>query len=91
MKSRGLVGKQVVGSGGWTIGTVKEIDFDETSWRIGSIEIELDRFVAEEYQMKKLLSRTTIAVDVASVHAIGDHVVLTVTKPQLQRMVSFQK
>lgn len=41
--------------------------------------------------MKKLLSRTTVAVDVASVHAMGDHVVLTVTKPELQRLVSFLK
>lgn len=31
MRSGALLGKQVVGSGGWTIGKVKEIAFDETS------------------------------------------------------------
>ena len=91
MKSGGLIGKEVVGSGGWTIGRVREIVFDETTWRIGSLEVKLDRSVAEEYQMKRLLRSTTLVVDVASVHAVGDHIMLSVTKPQLGQLVSFRK
>jgi len=91
MKSRRLIGMQVVGSEGWTIGKVRDIVFDETTWRIGSLEVKLDRSVAEEYQMKKLLSRTTLVVDVASVHAVGDHLMLSITKPELGKMVSFRK
>jgi sporulation protein YlmC with PRC-barrel domain len=88
MKSRRLLGKEVVGAGGFRIGKIKEIVFDEKSWCIGTLEVELDRSVAEEYQMKKLLARTSLMVDVSSVKAVGDHVLLSVTKPELRRMVS---
>jgi len=91
MKSKGIIGKEVVGSGGWTIGEVRDIVFDETNWRIGSLEVKLDRSVAEEYQMKKLLTRATLTIDVASVRAVGDHIMLSVTKPELGHMVSFRK
>jgi sporulation protein YlmC with PRC-barrel domain len=88
MKSGRLLGKQVVGSGGWRIGRVKDIIFDETTWRIEALEVRLDRKVAQEYRMKRLLLRTRLEVDVKSVHAIGDHVLLSVTKPGLRRMLS---
>jgi sporulation protein YlmC with PRC-barrel domain len=88
MKSGRLLGKQIVGAGGWRIGKVKDIIFDETTWRIGSLEVTLDRKVAQEYQMKKILLRTSLEVDVKLVHAIGDHVLLSVTKPELRRMLS---
>jgi sporulation protein YlmC with PRC-barrel domain len=88
MRSEGLIGKQVVGSGGWTIGRIKGIVFDETNWRIGSLEVDLDPNVAKEYEMNKLLSRTTVNVDVNAVHGIGDHVILSISKPQLRALVS---
>jgi len=88
MKGRRLLGKQVVGASGWRIGKVKDLIFDETTWRIGSLEVTLDRKVAQEYQMKKILVRTSLEVDVKMVHAIGDHVLLSVTKPGLRRMLS---
>ncbi len=88
MKSRRLLGKQVVGASGWRIGKVKDLIFDETTWHIGSIEVTLDRNVAQEYQMKKILLRTALEVDVKLVHAVGDHVLLSVTKPELRRMLS---
>jgi sporulation protein YlmC with PRC-barrel domain len=91
MKSGGILGKEVIGSGGWKIGKITELVFDENSWRIGSIEVVLDPEVAKEYEMKKLLSRTTINVDVSSVHAIGTHVILSITKPELREMISHKK
>jgi sporulation protein YlmC with PRC-barrel domain len=88
MKSGRLLGTQVVGAGGWRIGKVKEIIFDDTTWRIGSLEVALDRNVAKEYHMSKILLRTALMVDVKMIKAIGDHVLLTVTKPQLRLMLS---
>ena len=83
-----MIGKQVVGSGGWTIGRIKGIDFDETSWRIGSLEVDLDPNVAKEYEMKKLLARTTVNVDVNTVHGMGITLILSISKPQLRALVS---
>ncbi len=88
MKAGKLLGKQVVGSRGWKIGKVKELVFDENTWQIGALEVELNRTVAQDYQMKKLLGRSSIAVKVDSVHAVGDQVILAVTKPELRRLVA---
>jgi sporulation protein YlmC with PRC-barrel domain len=90
MRAKQLLGKQVVGADGWKIGKVKEIVFDEKSWQIQSLEVELDRSVAEEYDMKKLLSRTSLQVAVSSVKAVGDHFLLSVTKSELRRMISHE-
>ena len=90
MRSRNLIGKEVVGARGWKIGKVKELIFDEGTWKIVSVEVELERRVAEEYRMKRLLSRTDVKLAVESVRAVGDHVILSVTKPELRRMVASQ-
>ncbi|MGA7923026.1 MAG: PRC-barrel domain-containing protein [Thermoplasmata archaeon] len=90
MKTGILVGKEVVGSNGWKIGKIRDVTFNEKTWQIGSLDIQLERSVAEEYQMKALLTRPTLSVDVSSVHAVGDHVILSVTKPELREMVTTQ-
>ncbi len=88
MKSGSLIGKQVVASAGWKIGVVKEIVFDERSWRIGALEVELEKSVAEEFEMKKLLSRTSVEVGVDTVRAVGDHVILGVDKDELRKIIA---
>ncbi|MHB1435087.1 MAG: PRC-barrel domain-containing protein [Thermoplasmata archaeon] len=91
MKSGELIGKEVVGSGGWKIGRINELIFDGHNWRISHIEINLDGDVAKEFEMKKLLSKTAINVDVASIHGVGDHVMLSLTKANLQEMAEQKK
>ncbi len=88
MKSDTLIGKQVVASAGWTIGTVKEIVFDDKTWRIGAIEVELEKPIAEEFEMKKLLSRTSVEIGVDTIRAVGDHVILAVDKPELRMIIA---
>jgi sporulation protein YlmC with PRC-barrel domain len=91
MKISGLVGREVLGSGGWRIGRVQEVVFDETNWQIRSLDVKLDRSVAQEFQMKKLFFKTTVKIDVTSVHAVGDHIMLSVTKSQLGKMAMIRK
>ena len=88
MKIRAVLGKEVVGAGGWEIGKVEDAVVDEASWKVTALVVRLHGPVAEEYRMKHLLSRTTVDVAIASVHAVGTHVILSVTKPELRRMVS---
>ena len=88
MKGRRLIGKEVVGARGWKIGKVKDIVFDEGSWRIGSLEVRLHRAVAQEYQMRHLLTRSVIEADVSSIRAVGDQVLLSVGKTDLRRMLT---
>lgn len=91
MKSSELIGKEVVGSGGWDIGKVTDVNFDTGTWRIISIGVNLEGDVAKEFEMKKLLTKTAIHIEVSSIHSIGDHVMLTLTKPDLQRLAEQHK
>ncbi len=91
MKSDELIGKEVVGSGGWKIGNVKDVNFDQQTWRIGSLVVNLDRDVAKEFEMQKLVFKSTIHLDVDSVKSIGDHVMLSTTKSDVQKLASQQK
>lgn len=90
MKSRSLIGKEVVGARGWKIGKVKDIVVDENTWKVDSIEVALHRAIAEEYQMRHLISRSNIEISVGSVTAVGDQVMLSVSKTELRRMISTQ-
>ena len=88
MKSARLIGREVVGQRGFKIGKVAGITFDESSWKVTSLEVRLFRQVAEEFRMRRVLMRTRIDVAVGSVHAIGDRVILSVSKTELRRLVS---
>lgn len=91
MKTEIVVGKEVVGSGGASIGKVKGLVFDETSWKIETFEVELTGEMAKEYGMKKLLTKSIINVPVASVKAIGDHVMLSIDKGELEKLATQHK
>ena len=88
MKSAKLFGKEVVGLRGFQIGRVVGINFDESSWSIASLDVRLFRRVAEEFRMRRVLVRTKIEVGVRSISAVGDRVILSVSKTDLRRMVS---
>ena len=88
MHSTSLICRRVVGARGWRIGTVREIVFDESARKIEALEVGLHRPVAPEFQMRHLLARSSIDIDVGRVHAVGDHVLLSVTKLDLRQLVS---
>jgi sporulation protein YlmC with PRC-barrel domain len=79
-----LVDKEVIGLNGWIIGTVKNVFFDETTWKVGSLDVELDGDVAKEYELKKILRSTHVPLDVSVIQGIGDKVTLKTSKEELK-------
>jgi sporulation protein YlmC with PRC-barrel domain len=82
-----LMDKEVIGLNGWVIGTVKDVMFDEKTWQIGSLDVQLDGDVAKEFEMKKVFRSTHIPLDVTHVQGIGDKVSLKTSKEDLMALV----
>jgi len=78
-----LMDKEVIGLNGWVIGTVKNVMFDEKTWKIGSLDVQLDGDVAKEFEMKKVFRSTHIPIDISHVQGIGDKVSLRTSKEDL--------
>jgi sporulation protein YlmC with PRC-barrel domain len=79
--------KEVIGLNGWIIGTVKNVIFDEKTWQVGSLDVELAGDVAKEFEMKKIFRSTHIPLGVAHVQGIGDKVSLKTSKEDLMALV----
>ena len=88
MYSQDIGGKEVLGSNGWKVGKAKDLIFDEKSWQVSSLDVELDGDVAKEFDMKGHFHKTHVAVNVSYVHAIGDSVILNASKEELFRFMS---
>jgi sporulation protein YlmC with PRC-barrel domain len=82
-----FVDKEVIGLNGWVIGTIKDVVFDEKTWKIGFLDVELDPEIAKEYDMKKLFRSTHIPLDVDQVQGIGDKVTLKTSKEELMTRI----
>ncbi len=82
-----LMDKEVIGLNGWVIGTVKNVMFDEKTWKIGSLDVQLDGDVAKEFEMRKVFRSTHIPIDVTHVQGIGDKVALKTSKEDLMTLV----
>jgi len=81
-----LMDKEVIGLNGWVIGTVKNVMFDDKTWHIGSLDVQLDGDVAKEFEMKKVFRSTHILLDVTHVQGIGDKVSLKTSKEDLMAL-----
>ena len=82
-----LMDKEVIGLNGWLIGTVRNVAFDENTWQIRSLDVQLDGDVAKEFEMKKVFRSTHIPLDVTHVQGIGDKVSLKTSKEELMALV----
>jgi sporulation protein YlmC with PRC-barrel domain len=83
MYGRELGELETVDSSGWKIGKVKDVIVDRNTWRVTALEIELEKSIAKEFQMKHRLSSTKVPVSVAHIQAIGDKVVLEASKEEV--------
>ena len=78
-----LVDKEVIGLNGYIIGTIKSLVYDEKTWQIGFLDVQLDNDIAKEFDMKKFLRGTRININVAQVQGVGDKVTLKTGKEEL--------
>ena len=83
-----LLGKEIVELNGSTIGIIKNVMFDEKTWEVGSLDIQLDENVAKEFEMKKVFRNYRIPLNVNLVQGIGDKVTLTTSKEELMALLA---
>lgn len=84
MNARELFGKEVIGDQGSRIGKVRDLTFDVGSWQIRELEVDLVSDLAEELGLKKMLGSEPAAVKVDYVRAVGDTIILKISRPQLR-------
>jgi sporulation protein YlmC with PRC-barrel domain len=71
-----VLGKEVVELNGSVMGLVKNVMFDEKTWEVTSLEVELNKKTADELDAKKLFQHFRVPVAVSFVQGIGDKVLL---------------
>lgn len=74
-----LIGKQVIGAGGYILGEVKGASIDIKSWQMTHLHIKLSNIAAEELGFKKRFRSSTVCMPVKMVQAIAD--VINVAPP----------
>ncbi len=89
MNTNFLNGKEIVGPGGSVLGKAKGANFDEHTWQIESVDLEVDRKLANEIGMKNsalfglLGNRSKLPLKVEFIGAIGDRILLRASSEEL--------
>ena len=88
MNAEDLIGLEVVGSTAWKIGKVKDLVIDTKTWQVTAVVVELEKNVAEEFKLKRRLSKTHIPLSISYVQAVGDRVILKSSKEEVFQQVA---
>jgi sporulation protein YlmC with PRC-barrel domain len=90
--SKDIIDKEVIESGGWKIGKVKEVSVDTNSWQITSIQVDLEGDIKHNYgNLKDYMVDDRFPLDPHHVQSIGDRIVLKKGKDDLFSLVASQQ
>lgn len=78
-----LLGKKVIGTGGYIIGNIKGANIDET-WRVTQLYVKLTDTAAQELGFKKRFRSSTVCIPTKMVQAVGDVVTMAPPLKELQ-------
>ncbi len=67
-----LLGKKVIGTGGYILGDVKGASIDEKTWNIATLHVKLADTAAEELGFKKRFRSSKVNMPIRMVQAVGD-------------------
>ena len=88
MLTNEIVGKEVIGSDGFKVGKIRDTEFDEKTWKLNSLEIQLEKDVAEEHHLRHRFRKTRVLIHVDYVQSVGDRVILKGSKEDLLKLVA---
>ena len=74
-----MIGKQVIGKGGFIIGEVKGAIIDTSSWQVPTLNVKLSDNAATELGFKKRFRSSVVCIPTKMVQAVGD--VITIVPP----------
>jgi sporulation protein YlmC with PRC-barrel domain len=86
MNALDVLEKEVIAQDGTKVGRIKDLIFDHASWNVNALVVEIEKNIAQEFNVKKALSRTRIRVSVSHIQGMSDRIVLRVPKEELFRL-----
>ena len=88
MLSSEIVGKEVIGSQGERLGTVRDVQFDEKGWSVLALGVQLEKDIADRYNLGHRFRKTEVMIEVKHVQAVGDKVILTGSSKELLQLMT---
>ena len=88
MLTNEIVGKEVIGSDGFKLGKITDTEFDGKTWRVNSLEVHLEKEVAEEHELRRRFRKTKVLIHVDHVQAVGEKVILKGSKEELLKLIA---
>jgi sporulation protein YlmC with PRC-barrel domain len=84
----GIIGMEVIESGGFKLGRVSDIKFDEGNWKVMALEVQLEDDVAKKHQLKRRFRKPLVFISVDRVQSVGDRVILSGSKEDLLKLIA---
>jgi sporulation protein YlmC with PRC-barrel domain len=88
MLTNEIVGLEVLGSKGFKLGKKRDTDFDVNTWKLNSLEVQLDKDVAEEHHLRHRFRKARVLIYVDHVQGLGDKVILKGPKEDLLKLIA---
>jgi len=83
-----IVGREVISSQGEKLGTVYDIQFDEKGWNVLAIGVQLEKDIADKYNLGHRFRKTEVMIEVKHIQAVGDKVILTGSSKELLQLIT---
>ena len=88
MLSSEIIGREVIGSQGDKLGTVHDVQFDEKGWNVLALGVQLEKDIADKYNLGHRFRKTEVMIEVKHIQAVGDKVILTGSSKELLQLIS---
>jgi len=82
------MGREVIGSEGEKLGRVHDLQFDEKGWNVMAFGVQLEKDVADKYNLGHRFRKTEVMIDVKHIQAVGDKVILLGSSKELLQLVT---
>jgi sporulation protein YlmC with PRC-barrel domain len=82
------MGREVIGSQGEKLGVVHDLQFDEKGWMVLAIRVQLEKDIADQYNLGHRFKKTEVMIDVKHIQAVGDKVILSGSSKDLLQLVT---
>lgn len=88
MLTNEIIGMEVIGSSGFKLGRITDTESDEKTWKVNSIQVHLEKDVAEEHELRHRFRRTLVLINIDHVQAVGDKVILKGSREDLLKLIA---
>jgi sporulation protein YlmC with PRC-barrel domain len=88
MYQKDLIGKEVIGSDAWKVGTVAGLIVDPNSWQVTSVEVAVDEAIIQELRAHGATKGSPIVINVDQIAGVSDKMVLKINKAGLSKLVT---